>query len=204
MDLAIDIAWGVCNFLKWSCAIWSMCFKSVVARAFAERRRPSTETEALLPRSSASLLEDKLNHSEVCNLSMSLNFLSWEARLAAIRVSRKLAMSRAGARGVGVSGKGGCRTGRTACKPESASGYNTTFLVHLVERRISSYAGIADPNRTSATRPSTGSQDGRVPQSKVISASSSLVMPSPWRADFQLSIMDLFLDLDTDRPALKT
>src|SRR5258706_15941613 len=122
MDLAIDIAWGVCNFLKWSCAIWSMCFKSVVAGAFAERRRPSTETEALLPRSSASLLEDRLNHSEVCNLSISLYILSWEALLAAIRASKKSATSRAGARGARATGEGGVKTGRLADKLESASG----------------------------------------------------------------------------------
>src|SRR5258706_15990232 len=37
-----------------------------------------------------------------------------------------------------------------------------------------------------------------------MSASSSLVKPSPRRADFQLSITDCFLDLDTDRPACRT
>src|SRR5258706_3404541 len=37
-----------------------------------------------------------------------------------------------------------------------------------------------------------------------MSASSSLDRPSPRRADFQLSITDRFLDLDTDRPARKT
>src|SRR5258706_29117 len=89
-----------------------MCFKSVVAGAFAERQRPSTETEALLPLSSASLLEDRLNHSEVCNLSISLNFLSWEARLAAIPASRKPAKLQAGARGDPGPPTGGGRTAR--------------------------------------------------------------------------------------------
>src|SRR5258706_9080305 len=195
MDLAIDIAWGVCNFLKWSCTIWSMCFKSVVAGALAERRRPSTETEALLPRSSASLLEDRLNHSEVCNLSMSRNFLSWEARLAAIRTSRKSATLWAGA-----PSEGGCRTGRSPSKLDSVSGYNTTFLIHPEHQGIESYAGIADSYLPSATCLTTGSGDGRAPQSNVISASSSLVMPSPRSADFQLSFMDFFLDLVTARP----
>src|SRR5258706_14610654 len=122
MDLAIDIAWGVCNFLKWSCTIWSMCFKSGVAGALAERRRPSTETEALLPSSSASLLEDKLNQAEVCNRSISLNFLSCEARIAAIRVSRKSAMLRAGARGAGAPLEEGAETRGTPDRPESTTG----------------------------------------------------------------------------------
>src|SRR5258706_2794603 len=99
-----------------------MCRKSVVARAFAERRRPSTETEALLPRSSASLLEDKLNQAEVCNRSISLNFLSWEARLAAIHMSRKSATSRAGARGAGGPSDDGAGTMGAPDRPVSASG----------------------------------------------------------------------------------
>src|SRR5258706_15310777 len=99
-----------------------MCFKSVVAGELGDRRRPSTETEALLPLSSASLLEDRLNHSEVCNLSISLYFLSWEARLAAIRASRKSATLWAGARGAGAPDEGGVRTGCSTDKPESASG----------------------------------------------------------------------------------
>src|SRR5258706_346731 len=37
-----------------------------------------------------------------------------------------------------------------------------------------------------------------------MSASSSSDMPSQRRADFQLTSSDRFLDLDTDRPALKT
>src|SRR5258706_5213758 len=96
--------------------------KSVVAGAFAERRRPSTETEALLPRSSASLLEDKLNHAEVCNRSISLYFLSCEARLAAMRASRKSATSRAGARGAGVPLAQGAGTRGAPDRPESVSG----------------------------------------------------------------------------------
>src|SRR5258706_3015896 len=94
--------------------------KSVVAGAVAERRRPSTETEALLPRSSASLLEDKLNQAEVCNRSISLYFLSWEARLAAIRVSRKSATSQAGDQGAGVPPQEGAGQMGAPDKPESA------------------------------------------------------------------------------------
>src|SRR5258706_2616061 len=121
-DLSGETPSGVCSSLKWSWAICSICLKSVVAGAFAERRRPSTETEALLPRSSASLLEDRLNHSEVCNLSISLYFLSWEALLAAIRASKKSAMSRAGARGARAAGEGDRKTGGSTDKLESASG----------------------------------------------------------------------------------
>src|SRR5258706_7995884 len=99
-----------------------ICRKSVVAGAVAERRRPSTETEARLPRSSASLLEERLNHSEVCNLSISLYFLSWEALLAAIRASKKSATLRTGAWGARATGEGGIETGRLADKPEIASG----------------------------------------------------------------------------------
>src|SRR5258706_14408573 len=99
-----------------------MCFRSVVAGVFAERRRPSTETEALLPCSSASLLEDRLNQSEVCNRSISLYFLSWEARLAAIRASRKLATLGAGAWGAGAPAEGGGNPGRSLNRLESASG----------------------------------------------------------------------------------
>src|SRR5258706_11286486 len=121
-DLSGETPSGVCSSLKWSWAICSICLRSVVAGAFAERRRPSTETEALLPRSSASLLEDRLNQAEVCNLSISLYFLSWDARLAAIRASRRSATPRVGARGAGVPLEEGAGKRGAPDRPESASG----------------------------------------------------------------------------------
>src|SRR5258706_6178008 len=49
-----------------------------------------------------------------------------------------------------------------------------------------------------------GVGEGVSHQSKVISASSSLERPSPLRADFELSVIDLFLLIETDRPNLRT
>src|SRR5258706_15375324 len=132
---------------------------------------------------------------------MSLYFLSWEARLAAIRASRKSVMSWAGALGAGAPGEGGFITKCTVCKLESASGYNTSCLVHPEHGGKESYAGTADPNQPSARRPTTGAGEGQASQLNVISARSSLVMPSPHRADLQLSFTYLFLDIDTNRPA---
>src|SRR5258706_6639922 len=48
-----------------------------------------------------------------------------------------------------------------------------------------------------------GLGEGEARQSKAMSASSSVDIPSPLRADFQLSVTDFFLDFEIARPALK-
>src|SRR5258706_10519189 len=96
------------------------------------------------------------------------------------------------------------RTGRKTPKLNRASGYKTTFLGHLKGRGRESYAGTADLQPPPSTPLLMGSGGGELLQSNVISASSSLVIPSPRRADFQLSATAFFLDFETDRPDAKT
>jgi hypothetical protein len=65
-----------------SCGQWRTCqHRQVVAGSSVERHSPSTEMEAQLPRSSASLLEDSLNHAEecVCQPCQCISFSWWRA-----------------------------------------------------------------------------------------------------------------------------
>src|SRR5258706_5152271 len=96
------------------------------------------------------------------------------------------------------------KTGQTIFKLARASGYKTTFLGHPKVWGRESYVGTADPQLPPSTRLLTGVRVGESRQSNVISASSSLVILSPRRADLQLVITDFFLDLETDRPDFKT
>src|SRR5258706_101112 len=96
------------------------------------------------------------------------------------------------------------KTGPTTYKLFRASGYKTTCLGHPEDWGRESYAGNADIQLLPLTRLLMGAGEGDTPQSKVISASSSLVIPSPRRADFQLSTTDFFLDFEADRPDFKT
>src|SRR5258706_12471817 len=96
------------------------------------------------------------------------------------------------------------KTGRTAHEPARASGYRITFLGHPKDRGQESNAGTGEFQSPTSTHLLTGTREGESRQSNVISASSSLVILSPLRADFQLSITDFFLDFETDRPNCKT
>ena len=62
-----------------------MSWSDVDALSLGERRRPSTEIEARLPRSSASLLEDSLNHSDEWLAAKDRYFLSTARRALSAR-----------------------------------------------------------------------------------------------------------------------
>ena len=76
----------------------------VEAVAQPGRRRPSTEMEARLPRSSASLLEVRLNHSEEWADSIRFIFLRIAERRAMMRADSNAGMSGGGAGGDDAAG----------------------------------------------------------------------------------------------------
>ena len=84
-----------------------MSLRREEAGSSGERRRPSTEIEARLPRSSASLLEDSLNHAEEWVAAIKRYFL----RVACQRRSARMERKEAAASQVPVLGLGGMSGG---------------------------------------------------------------------------------------------
>ena len=75
-------------------------------------RKPATETEARLPRSSASLLEDKLYHWEVWCSAIKIRLALAARRRAVTRAVSNVGADRGGSGGEGAAVAGGGAGGR--------------------------------------------------------------------------------------------
>ena len=66
---------GVCRDWKKVLAMWTISARTGVAGRLGEGWRPTIEMEVWLPHLSASLLEERLYHSEVCLVVIQWTFL---------------------------------------------------------------------------------------------------------------------------------
>ena len=83
---------GVCRDLKKDLAMWTISVRMGVAGRLGDGQRLTMEIKAQLPCSLASLLEERLYHSEVCLVVIQWTFLRAVARWDLILEVRTLCM----------------------------------------------------------------------------------------------------------------